>query len=125
MIDAELLVIDHLRDAPNIRDKDIHVGAVLLQTGNVKSKQLTVEQTAGFERDHVLDCVMIAIQAWASSKKEASDLLREACAAMALFIDHKNVAKCKRTAFYNFPDYEHGYDRYQAIFELVIIDTTN
>lgn len=125
MIDVELLVIEHLRNAPNIKDKDIHVGAVLLQSDKSNIKQLTVEQTAGFERDHVLDCVTIAIQAWTRSKKEASDLLREACAAMALLIDHKNVAKCKRTAFYNFPDYEHGYDRYQAIFELVTIDTTN
>ena len=79
---------------------------------------VTVERTGGTHDSVVLDRPTVAVQAWASTRYEASELMMEVDALMRNLVSVEGVNRCKRNSLYNYPD-ESGHPRYQAVYDLV------
>lgn len=83
------------------------------------SSFITLERTGGTSDSVILDRPTIAIQCWAATRKEASDLAYEVDALIAQMIEHPNISQARRASFYNFPDLKSGNPRYQVVISLV------
>ena len=108
-MNAEQVIIEHLNaggfkafaDVPNPRPKEF----------------VTVERTGGSEDYGRIDRPSVAVQAWSSSRYEASELMNRVDACMRTITQDARVSKCKRNTMYNYPDDSQA--RYQAVYNLV------
>lgn len=81
---------------------------------------ITVERTGG-ESERFRDLPTVAIQAWAETRAEASDLIRKVEHAVNTNLRfHENIARITTNAITNFPGPE-GEQRYQALLSLVVV----
>lgn len=78
---------------------------------------VTVERTGGTSDSVVLDRPTVAVQAWAKTRYEASELMLAVDDCMRNVVSEKNVTRCKRNSMYNYPDSNQA--RYQAVYDLV------
>lgn len=79
---------------------------------------VTVERTGG-PTEPARDLPSLAVQFWAQSRYEASELCRAGVRAIAAFSDVDGVFRVEVTGSYSFPDPESGQSRYQATCEAV------
>lgn len=77
---------------------------------------VTVERTGGRSK-YGIDYPTVAIQAWASTRYEASELIKEVDSVMPNLVAHPEVNRCQRGNMYNYPDEDQA--RYQAVYDLV------
>ena len=81
---------------------------------------VTIERVGGRLDNVVLDHASIAIQSWAGSRAEASELSEKADTAMLAFPSVlQGIVKVTRESIYNFPDPDYSMARYQGVYELV------
>lgn len=78
---------------------------------------VTVERTGGTSDSVVLDRPTVAVQAWAATRYEASELMLAVDACMAEIATESDVTSCRRNSMYNYPDGSQA--RYQAVYDLV------
>lgn len=108
-MNVEQVIIEHLKangfnaiaDVPNPRPSEF----------------VTVERTGGSEDYGRVDRPTVAVQAWSTSRYEASELINRVDACMRSITSDARVAKCKRNSMYNYPDESQA--RYQAVYDLV------
>lgn len=79
---------------------------------------VTVERTGGTADYGRIDRPTISVQAWSTSRYEASELMLAVDSCMNSITEDARVAKCKRNSMYNYPDENQA--RYQAVYDLVI-----
>lgn len=79
---------------------------------------VTVERTGG-ATERFRDLPQVAVQFWAPSRHEASELCRRGVAALAAFEGEDGVCRVDVTTSYDFPDPDSRQARYQAACELV------
>lgn len=109
MSNVERIVIEHLishgfkamADVPNPRHAEF----------------VTVERTGGASDYGRIDRPTVAVQAWSTSRYEASELMSLVDDCMNTITSDARVAKCKRNSMYNYPDESQA--RYQAVYDLV------
>lgn len=77
---------------------------------------VTVERTGGPEQ-HGIDRPTVAVQAWAQTRYEASELMKRVDDRMKSLVELQDVTKCTRNTMYNYPDENQA--RYQAVYDLV------
>lgn len=82
------------------------------------AKLVTVERTGGGSEQKVLDRPQLALQCWAQTREEASELAYQVDVLMDDIDVNTDIPDMKRTGLYNFPD-EKGNPRYQVTFEAV------
>ena len=81
---------------------------------------VTVELVGGSERNQALDQALLAVQCWAGSRWEASELARQVDADMRAGRDRiREVCRSERTGFTHFPD-SSGHERYQMLYTYLI-----
>lgn len=80
---------------------------------------ITVERTGG-PREHVRELPTFAIQCWAESRWEASELARVTASNLEAMVTHPNVGRVTVSSTYNFPSPD-GEPRYQLVVELVTV----
>lgn len=81
---------------------------------------VTVERTGGGRRD-VRDLPSLAVQCWAKSRYEASELARAVAGCIEAFRAHPRIGRVEVSSVYNFPDLESGSPRYQMTVEIVTV----
>lgn len=84
-------------------------------------KFVTVEKTGGRIENHVRSGTL-AIQSWAGSQKEASELNDQVITAMEAAVALDVISKCQLNSDYNYTDTSTKHHRYQAVFDLVYFD---
>ena len=84
------------------------------------SRFVTVEQTGSSTANHVYSPT-VAVQSWAGSRTEASELNELVKKVMAEAVYAPEISRCKLDTDYNFPDLETLHPRYQAIFEITFL----
>lgn len=107
-MNVEAAIISHLReggfdayaDVPNPRPAQF----------------VTVERTGGSSR-YGIDRPTVAVQSWAPTRYEASELAAAVDARMESLVDVPDVTRCARNSMYNYPDENQA--RYQAVYDLV------
>lgn len=108
-MNVEAAIVAHLRengfdayaDVPNPRPAEF----------------VTVERTGGPSDAVRLDRPVVAVQAWAASRYEASELMNRVDDCMKSITANAEITKCKRNSMYNYPDESQA--RYQAVYALV------
>lgn len=79
---------------------------------------VTVEQTGGFTDGVALGTISMAVQSWAPSRYEASELALEVDEALFKVVDNVNpITHVSRNSIYNFPTSQ-GEPRYQGLYEM-------
>jgi hypothetical protein len=81
---------------------------------------VTVEQVASKTENHVYH-PRLAVQSWAESRNDASDLNEEVKKAMAAAVAAPEISRCALDTDYNFPELELKHPRYQAMFEITYL----
>jgi len=82
-------------------------------------KFVTIERVGGPLSSVVLDNPSIAIQSWAGSRVEASELADEVDKAMRKITDIPNITQVSRNTIYNFPPPDYPMARYQGLYDLI------
>ena len=80
---------------------------------------ITVERTGG-PREHVRELPMYAVQCWAESRWQASELARVTADNLEALVSHPAVGRVTVSSTYNFPSPD-GEPRYQLVVELVTV----
>lgn len=84
------------------------------------SQFVTVERTGGTFDSQRIDRPTVAVQAWAKTRHEASELIYAVDDSMRGIAKGTNgITKCSRNSLYNWPDDDRP--RYQAVYDLVTI----
>lgn len=117
MVDIEGAVIAYLGDALSLDDCTVYA-----EVPNPRpEKFVTVERTGGSDLEKFVDQPTLAVQSWAPTRYEASELARDVD---ALLLDMPgeviNVMGCDRNSLYNFPDPDSRQARYQGVYDLVV-----
>lgn len=81
---------------------------------------ITVERTGGGREWRVRQLPTFAIQCWAESRWEASELARETADSLELLAEHPSVGRVSISSTYNFPSSD-GEPRYQIVTEIVTV----
>lgn len=81
---------------------------------------VTVEQVASKTENHVYH-PRIAVQSWAGSRNDASDLNEEVKKAMSAAVAAPEISRCALDTDYNFPELELKHPRYQALFDITYL----
>lgn len=74
---------------------------------------VSLERTGGARDSVVIDRAMLAIQCWAPTRHEASELALEVDAALPGLVTVPRITRVTRLGLYHFPDPESGSPRYQ------------
>lgn len=83
-------------------------------------KFVTVERTGGPADSVRIDRPTVAVQAWAQSRYEASELMDQVDGYMRdIAVGTNGIMKCTRNSLYNWPDEDQP--RYQAVYDLVTV----
>lgn len=80
---------------------------------------VTVERTGGAS-DPFRDMPTVAVQCWAGTRHEASEMALAARDACLDYAGEPGVLRCEVTGICNFPDPDSGQARYQLVAELVV-----
>lgn len=83
---------------------------------------VTVEKTGGGRTNHVMTATL-AVQSWAGTREQASELNEAVKEAMFALIELDNVSRSELDADYNYTDEETGRFRYQAVFDIVYLNS--
>lgn len=83
------------------------------------SRFITVERIGGAQIDEVRENVRLAVQVWATSRLEASDLARAVNERLQQIASEPHVYRVSFSSLYNFPDLDSKTNRYQIVFELI------
>ena len=75
---------------------------------------VTVERVGGGRSGRVLDSARMAVQCWAESRFEASQLANDVCDCIEGMVADGRVANTSVDSVYNFPDTENRQPRYQV-----------
>lgn len=86
---------------------------------NRPARFITVERTGG-PREHVRELPMLAVQCWAESRWQASELARATAANLEGIVAHPSVGRVVVSSTYNFPSPD-GEPRYQLVVDLVTV----
>lgn len=113
-MNAEALLVAHL----NAVD-DRPAEAFMDVPANRPSRFITIERTGG-PRGLVREFPVFAIQCWAETRWEASELARQTTRNLEGLRAHPNVGRVEVTSTYNFPSPE-GAPRYQIVAEVVTV----
>lgn len=81
----------------------------------------TIERTSGGRAD-VRDMPVLAVQFWAPTRYEASEMARIGASLIESYRPHPNIGRLDINSTYNFPDPESGSARYQVVVEMVTVD---
>lgn len=115
-INYEAFVIDHLNGLKFDAFADVPDGKLVQKPKSF----VTVEQTGGYSDGIALGTVTLAVQSWAGSRYEASQLAAEVDAAMFRLVDNTNpVTHVSRSSIYNYPTSQNE-PRYQGVYELTV-----
>ena len=115
-INYEALVIEHLNALDFDAYADVPDGKLIPKP----SEFVTVEQTGGRTDGVALGTVTMAVQSWAASRFEASELAAKVDAAMFALVNNENpVTNVSRSSIYNFPTSQNE-PRYQGVYELAV-----
>lgn len=114
-IDIEAVIIKHLNDS-SVYPAYEEVPGNSKEVGEF----ITVERVGGGRSSVVIDKPMIAIQAWAQSKRRARQMAYEVDDLMPSMNQVDGVGGIERNSMVNFPD-EKGNPRYQLIFNISTI----
>lgn len=98
--------------------KECGINAVSDVPKNRPDEFVTVERTGGSHDSFVLDRPTVAVQAWSTTRYNASELMMEVDELMRSLTSVEGVNRCTRNSLYNYPD-ESGHPRYQAVYDLV------
>ena len=113
-INLEAFVIAYLNGCGFSAFADVPDGKLIAKPAQF----LTVEQTGGQTDGVAIGSAAIAVQSWAPSRYEASELAKAADVAMFKIVDNVNpVTSVNRTGFYNYPTSKME-PRYQGTYEL-------
>lgn len=83
-------------------------------------KFITIERVGGSSQASFLDMPLVAVQCWAKSRFEASELANTVDNEIRnRFVDGRIITHCQRNSFTNFPT-EEGQPRYQLLYDLVV-----
>ena len=111
-MNIEQVIIKHLTAA-----LDVPVKADVPK--NRPERFVTVERVGGQLAYYVFDHADIAVQAWAPTRHEASELIELADTAMHRITEITNITKVARNSITNFPDPDDKLSRYQGYYELI------
>lgn len=115
-INFEAFVIAHLKAKDFDAFADVPDGKLVSKP----SEFVTVEQTGGSTDGVAIGTVTLAVQSWAPSRYEASQLAAEVDAAMFTLVDNVNpITHVSRSSIYNFPTSQQE-PRYQGVYELTV-----
>lgn len=89
---------------------------------NRPEKFVTIERTGGPLEYVVMDHATLAIQSWAKTPYEASELANEVDSTMQN-LNLPNITKVERNSIYNFPDTQKA--RYQGVYEVIFYKENN
>lgn len=110
-MNAEAWAISHLSDALGV--------PVLAEVPDERpARFVTVERTGG-PSEFYRDMPTLAVQCWAESRYEASELAEAAREAVMDIGGEPGVSRCEVASCYNFPDPDSRQPRYQLVIELV------
>lgn len=113
-INFEAFVIAQLKAADFDAFADVPDGELVAKP----SRFVTVEQTSGSTDGVAITTFTLAIQSWAPSRYEASQLAAEVDVAVFGIVNNSNpITHITRTSAYNFPTSQ-GEPRYQALYEM-------
>ncbi|MCL2492508.1 MAG: hypothetical protein FWF33_00490 [Clostridiales bacterium] len=80
---------------------------------------VTVERVGGSISNHVIDTANIAVQSWADTRYNASELAdRVDTAILSMPAAIGGVTRIRRDTVYNFPDPDHISGRYQGEYDV-------
>ena len=79
---------------------------------------VTIERTSGNLSDVALDHASIAVQSWAKTRTEASELSEKVDTAM-VEMNHPNITRIVRDSIYNWPDTDYSMARYQGVYDVI------
>lgn len=113
-INVESLAVAHLNDL-----EDRPAEAFMDVPANRPAQFITVERTGGGHTD-VRDIPLTALQCWAESRWEASELARVTAANIKTLVMHPAVGRVNVSGIYNFPA-PSGESRYQIVTEIVTV----
>lgn len=113
--DIEQIVIDYLTEHIDV--------PVYAEVPNPRPPSfVTVERTGGPHKSIGLDQPLVAVQAWAKTRVEASELAYEVDAVLFSLQDEDlRVTYVDRNSFYNYPDEETNTNRYQLVYDMMTI----
>lgn len=111
---VEAIVIAHLNEGLE------SVKAYADVPANRPAVFVTVERTGGAQLDVVREQANIAIQCWAETRHEASELALIVDAIMESVTERNHVYRYTRNSIANFPDFDSSTPRYQIYAHLII-----
>lgn len=113
-INFEALVVSELNAAGFDAFADVPDGKLVAKP----SEFVTVELVGGSTNGVAITTFTLAIQSWAASRYEASQLAEAVDVAVFGIVDNSNpITHITRTTLYNFPTSQ-GEPRYQALYEM-------
>lgn len=113
-MNAEGLIIAHLNGLP-----DRPAEAFQDVPPDRPARFITVERTGG-PREFVRELPTFAVQCWAESRWQASELARVTASNLEAMVSHPAVGRVTVSSTYNFPSPD-GEPRYQLTVELVTV----
>lgn len=110
----ETIILDYL-------ESNIDV-PVYMEQPKVKPDTFVLIELTGGYRENYLNYATIAVQSYAQTLFNASELNEIIKTAMLQITDLKKIARCQLNGNYNYTDDSTKQYRYQAVFELVYYD---
>lgn len=110
-MNAEAWLVSHLSER-------LGVPAYAEVPGDRPERFVTVERTGG-SSEPFRDLPTVAVQCWAQTRYEASEMARRSRDACLDYMDEPGVSRVEVTSMYDFPDPDSRQPRYQLVVELV------